>query len=32
MRFLVVVGTGPLALVLVGSLAAATMAEFWANN
>jgi hypothetical protein len=32
MRFLVVVGAGLLALVLAGSIAAATMAEFWANH
>ena len=32
MRFLVAVGAGLLALVLVGLIAAATMAEFWANN
>jgi hypothetical protein len=32
LRFLVVVGAGLLALVLVGSIAGAAMAEFWANN
>ena len=32
LRFLVVVGAGLLALILVGSIAAATMAEFWGNN
>jgi hypothetical protein len=32
MRLFVVVGAGLQALVLVGSIAAATMAEFWANN
>ena len=32
LRFLVVAGAGLLALALVGSIAAATMAEFYANN
>ena len=31
-RFLVVVGAGLIALVLVGLIAAATMAEFYANS